>query len=373
MEAIGTLAGGIAHDFNNLLMGIEGYISLMLLRRDSADPEFDKLNNIQSLVQSGADLTAKLLGFARGGQYEMKPTDLNELIAKTVNVFGRTKKEIMIHQKYEKNIWTVEIDRIQIEQVLINLYVNAWQAMPRDDGDIYVETDNITLRHAEALSMNTEAGDYVRITITDTGKGMDATTCRRVFEPFFTTKAQTRGAGLGMASAYGIIKAHRGIIRVTSELGHGTIFCIYLPASIKEVLKEIIVTSQVIKGTETILLVDDEFSIVEVCGEILDVLGYKVLKAISGKEALSLYERNRGAVDLVILDMIMPVLSGSETFDALKRMDPNVRVMLSTGYSASDHAKKIMEKGCQAFIQKPFRIDDLSQKIREVLDKKSPT
>ncbi|NTW07319.1 MAG: PAS domain S-box protein, partial [Syntrophaceae bacterium] len=169
MQAIGTLAGGIAHDFNNLLTGIQGYISLMLSSKDSGDPDFDKLNKIQTLVQSGADLAVNLLGFARGGQYEPKPTDLNELVAKTVNVFGRTKKEIIIHHKYEKNIWPVEVDRIQIEQVLINLLVNSWQAMSGNSGHIYVETNNVFLNDNNFLAIDLPKGNYVQIMITDTG------------------------------------------------------------------------------------------------------------------------------------------------------------------------------------------------------------
>ncbi|MGV8057658.1 MAG: PAS domain S-box protein [Smithellaceae bacterium] len=370
MQAIGTLASGIAHDFNNLLMGIQGYISLMLLHKDSGDPEFDKLNKMQSLVQSGADLTANLLGFARGGQYELKPADINELVSKTANIFGRTKKEILIHQKYEKNILPVEVDRVQIEQVLINIYVNSWQAMPGDGGDIYVETDNITLSDADAPAIGIKEGDYVRIMISDTGSGMDEETRRRVFEPFFTTKEQGRGAGLGLASAYGIIKAHGGVIDVTSELGHGTIFSIYLPASAKKISRETIDDKTMILGNETILLVDDEESIIDVCGEILDTLGYNVLQAANGADALKIYETNKGRIDLVILDMIMPGLSGGETFDALKLIDPEAKVMLSSGYMVSDQAKRIMDKGCHAFIQKPFRMEELSRKIRGVLDRR---
>ena len=371
MEAIGTLAGGIAHDFNNLLMGIQGYISLMLLHKKSDDPDFTKMTNIQSLVQSGADLTAKLLGFARGGQYELKPTDLNELIANTVNIFGRTKKEITIHQKYEKSLRTVEIDRVQIEQVLINLYVNAWQAMTHDGGDIYIETENININinSSWALPMNVKAGDYVKITITDTGSGMDEETRQRVFEPFFSTKEKNRGVGLGLASAYGIIKEHGGIIEVTSELGHGTIFSIYLPASSKTIPAKNVEAKKIIMGKETILLVDDEVSILDVCSEILSALGYKVLCAHSGREALQIFETKKNTIDLVILDMIMPGLSGGDTYDGLKLINQKVKVMLSTGYSISEQAKKIMEKGCQALIQKPFPMDDLSKKIREVLDK----
>jgi two-component system, cell cycle sensor histidine kinase and response regulator CckA len=369
MQAIGTLAGGIAHDFNNLLMGIQGYISLMLSSKDSGDPDFDKLNNMQSLVQSGSDLAANLLGFARGGQYELKPTDLNELVSKTANVFGRTKKEVTIHHKYEKNIWPVEVDRVQIEQVLINLYVNAWQAMPGDGGDIYVETNNITLSNDDVPAMNIKKGDYVQIMITDTGIGMDEETCLRVFEPFFTTREKGHGVGLGLASAYGIIKEHGGTINVASKMGHGTTFGIYLPVSNKEISRETINDKTIIKGKETILLVDDEESIVDVCGEILDSMGYNVFQAGDGKEALKIFAENKDMIDLVILDMIMPVLSGEETFDGLKVINPEVKVILSSGYVVSNQAKRIMEKGCKAFLQKPFRMEELSQKIREVLDR----
>ncbi|NTW76791.1 MAG: response regulator [Syntrophaceae bacterium] len=370
MQAIGTLAGGIAHDFNNLLTGIQGYISLMLSSKDSGDPDFDKLNKIQTLVQSGADLAVNLLGFARGGQYEPKPTDLNELVARTVNVFGRTKKEIIIHHKYEKNIWPVEVDRIQIEQVLINLLVNSWQAMSGNSGHIYVETNNVFLNDNNFLAIDLPKGNYVQIMITDTGTGMDEETRRRVFEPFFTTKEKARGVGLGLASAYGIIKEHGGTINVASKVGHGTTFNIYLPASDKEIVSEIIADKTIIKGKETILLIDDEESIIDVCGEILETLGYNVLKAGNGYDALKTFTENKDIIDLVILDMIMPGLSGNETFDGLKLINPKVKVLLSSGYVTGNQAKEIMEKGCQAFIQKPFRMEEFSQKIREVLDKK---
>lgn len=367
MQAIGTLAGGIAHDFNNLLMGIQGYISLMLLHKDSGDPDLGKLNNMQSLVQSGADLAANLLGFARGGQYEPESTDVNELVHKTTSVFGRTKKEIIINRKYEKNIWPVEVDRAQIEQVLINLYINAWQSMSGSGGDIYVETENIALDATDALVTDIREGNYVRIAITDMGRGMDEETRRRVFEPFFTTKEKDRGTGLALASAYGIIKEHGGTIDVISKLGHGSIFSIYLPASTKEVAKEPIAAKPITPGNETILLVDDEAAIIDVCGEMLSTLGYNILSAGNGRDALKIYETNQGGIDLVILDMIMPGFNGSETFDALRLINPEVRVMLSTGYIISDQVKNLMEKGCRGFIQKPFRMDELSQKIREVL------
>ncbi len=365
MESIGRLAGGIAHDFNNLLMGIQGYISLLLLDTDAFHPHFEKLINIQTLVQNGADLTGKLLGFARGGKYELKATNLNALIAKTVDLFGQTKKEISVHQKLEGDIWTVEVDRTQIGQVILNLLVNAWQAMPHG-GDIYVETKNEFLRSFSASHPAT--GKYVMIKVSDTGTGMDEETRRQIFEPFFTTKDKKRGVGLGLASVYGIIKEHKGSIDVASKPGSGTVFTIYLPASDKEIPLEAQTAKSILKGTETLLLVDDESAIVDVCRDILIHLGYKIFTASSGGEALNIYAAHQNEIDLVILDMIMPGLSGQDTFNALKQANPQIKVILSSGYSLTDQAQKIMDSGCLAFIQKPFRLDDLSLKIREVLD-----
>lgn len=366
MEAIGTLAAGIAHDFNNILMVIQGYISLMLINMNELDATFEKLISIQSMVESGADLTGKLLGFARDGQYEVKPTDLNDLISKTVNLFGRTKKEIHIHQKYESKLWPAEVDRAQMEQVLLNLYVNSWQAMPQG-GEIYVQSENFPLAFA-AENTCLPAGDYVKITIADNGTGMDEETRQRIFEPFFSTKDRGRGIGLGLASAYGIIRQHKGIIEVSSKKGQGTTFTIYLPASKKEIPRETYAAKTILKGTETILLVDDEETIIKVCRDILLTLGYKVFTASSGAEALNIYKANINKIDLVLLDMIMPQMSGAETFASLKMIDPDVRVILATGYSLGSQAKELLAKGCRFFIQKPFRIEDLSQKLREILD-----
>jgi two-component system cell cycle sensor histidine kinase/response regulator CckA len=232
MEAIGTLAGGIAHDFNNLLMAIQGRTSIMLMDKDSSHPDFGHLKGIEGYIGSAADLTKQLLGFARGGKYEVKPTDLNELIKKETRMFGRTKKEITIHEKYEDNLWPVEVDRGQIQQVLLNLYVNAWQAMP-SGGELYIRTQNVTLDENYLKPHQFEPGRYVQISITDTGIGMDKATRERIFDPFFTTKEIGRGTGLGLASAYGILKNHGGFINVYSEKGHGSTFNIYLPASEK--------------------------------------------------------------------------------------------------------------------------------------------
>jgi len=369
MEAMGTLAGGIAHDFNNLLMGIQGNTSLILLDKSSDHPEYERLKNIEQGVQNGAELTKQLLGFARGGKYEVKHTNLNELIKTQNRMFGRTKKEITILGKYEDNLWTVEVDQGQIEQVLLNLYVNAWQSMP-GGGDLYIQTENVSLDENCTKPFSSEPGRYVKISITDTGVGMDEATQQRIFEPFFTTKEMGRGTGLGLDSVYGIIKNHGGIINVDSVKGEGTNFTIYLPASEKEVIKEKGLPEKILKGAETVLLVDDEDMIIEVGEEILKTLGYEVLIARSGKEAIELYKANKDKIDIVILDMIMPEIGGGAAYDRMKEINPDIKVLLSSGYSIDGQATEILERGCNGFIQKPFSVKELSQRIREILDKK---
>ena len=367
MEAVGTLAGGIAHDFNNLLMGIQGYTSLMLLDLAASHPYYEKLRSIEDQVQSGADLTRQLLGFAQGGRYEVKPTNLNEIIKKTSSMFGRTKREITVHRKLKKDLWVVEVDQGQMEQVFLNLYVNAWQAMP-GGGDIYLETRNVFLSDDEISRNAIQPGLYVQISVVDTGMGMNEKTRERIFDPFFTTKEMGRGTGLGLAMVYGIIKGHGGAINVTSEPGHGTTFTIYLPGSEKNIVEEKTVVTEAVKGMETILLIDDEPVNLEVSGELLESLGYRVYMAGGGQEGLDIYEEKRDEIDLVILDMVMPGISGGETFDRLRKSNPGIRVLLCSGYSINGQAQSILDRGCNGFIQKPYKMNDLSQKIRELLD-----
>ncbi|MBW1705471.1 MAG: PAS domain S-box protein [Deltaproteobacteria bacterium] len=368
MEAIGTLAGGIAHDFNNLLMAMQGNTSLMLLDVDSNHPHHEKLKNIEQYVQRGADLTKQLLGFARGGKYEVRPTDLNELMMKSSEMFGRTKKEITIHSKYQQGLWTVEVDQGQIEQVLLNLYVNAWQAMP-GGGNLFIQTENVILDETYAKLFKLAPGKYVKIAVMDTGVGMDESTSQRIFDPFFTTKEMGRGTGLGLASAYGIINNHGGVIYVYSEIGEGTTFNIYLPASEKEITTEKVPHEDLLRATGTILLVDDEEMIIDVGGQMLEKLGFEVLIARNGKEAMEVYEKNRDRIDIVVLDMIMPGMGGGETYDKLKENNPDIKVLLSSGYSIDGRATKILDRGCNGFIQKPFDIEKLSHSIRKTIDR----
>jgi PAS domain S-box-containing protein len=368
MKAVGTLAGGVAHDFNNLLMGIQGRTSLMLLDADPSQSQTKHLKEIENYIDKAANLTKQLLGFARGGKYEIKPTNLNALIEKNVEMFGRTRKEITIHKTYHDQIWTVEIDQNQIDQVLLNVFVNAWQAMPAG-GDLYIQTDNEMLDENFAGVYGVRPGKYVAISITDTGIGMDEKTLKRVFDPFFTTREKERGTGLGLASAYGIIQNHNGIIIPESEKGRGTTFHLYLPATEQPVMDEQPADQKILVGTETVLLVDDEEMIIDVGTQILKKLGYEVLTARHGKEAIEVYQQNRQKVAMVILDLIMPHMGGEETFDRLKEINPQVKVLLSSGYSLDRQTAKILERGCDGFIQKPFRMKDLSRKLRQIITK----
>lgn len=367
MESLGTLSGGIAHDFNNLLMGIQGYTSLILTNTDPAHPNFEKLKAIESQVQSGANLTKQLLGYSRGGRYEVKPTDLNDLIQKTTKLFGRTKKEIRLFEKYAQSLWPVEADAGQLEQVFLNLFVNAWQAMP-GGGSLYVETQNITLGESYTNPYDVDPGRYVKVNVVDTGVGMDKATQQRIFEPFFTTKTMGRGTGLGLASVYGIIKGHKGFINVYSEKGHGSSFNIYLPVSHKKQVPDEPVTFEIRGGHETILLVDDEQVITDVASKMLAGLGYHIFIADCGEKALEIYKENKNRIDLVIMDMIMPAMGGGETFKEIKAINPKVKVILSSGYTLNGEAKQIMNEGVLAFLQKPYNLDELSAKIRTILE-----
>ncbi|MBN2515459.1 MAG: response regulator [Deltaproteobacteria bacterium] len=368
MKALGTLAGGIAHDFNNLLMGIQGNASLILMDIDSSHPHFEKIKNTEQYVMRGAELTRQLLGFARGGKYEVKSTDLNKLIQKSSEMFGRTKKEITIYTNYQDDIWSVNVDRGQIEQVLLNLFVNAWQAMP-GGGNLNILTENVSLDTEQMNEDGIKPGRYVKVSVTDTGIGMDVETQKKIFDPFFTTKEMSRGTGLGLASAYGIIKNHDGFIEVSSEAGKGSTFSLYLPASHDEIVAlQEPSYHKALKGTETILLIDDEEMIIHVASGMLQKLGYEVISATSGGKAIDIYKIKKNEIDMVILDMVMPGMSGGKTYDVLKEINPNVKVLLSSGYSMSGEAVKILDRGCDGFIQKPFDIKQISRKIRDILD-----
>ncbi|MEN6467960.1 MAG: PAS domain S-box protein [Smithella sp.] len=369
MEAIGTLAGGIAHDFNNLLMGILGNLSMLLMHLDETHPFYERLKTMEEYVQRGSNLTRQLLGFARGGKYEVRTTHLGKFALRSADVFGRTKKDIAIHHKTTDDLWHVDVDRGQMDQVLLNLFVNAWQAMP-SGGSLFIALENVELSASNVAAFNVRPGKFVKLTVTDTGIGMDEHTKSHIFEPFFSTKERGHGTGLGLASVYGIIKNHGGFIQVESEKGGGTSFIIHLPASEKKMETEWVKDNKLYKGRETILLIDDEDMMVDVGTQMLKGLGYKVLTATGGRQGIAVFESNQEQIDLVILDMIMPDLSGKETFEALVKLKPSIKALLSSGYSQDGQAKDIMDLGCQGFIQKPFTMTELSRKIRDILEKR---
>jgi two-component system, cell cycle sensor histidine kinase and response regulator CckA len=368
MEAIGTLASGIAHDFNNLMMGMQGNISLLKFDLEGNRDHLEKLDKIEKHVHQGVGLTRQLLGLAKVGAYEVQPTDLNMLLENSVEMFGRTKKEIVIERGYQEGIWTVDVDPGQIEQVLLNLFVNAWQAMP-GGGRIILKTENIRPDGQFLRLLNLRSGKYVKITVADTGAGIDQAIVGKIFDPFFTTKHQDRGTGLGLASAFRIVSNHRGMIDVESEPGKGTSFFIYLPASGSSVATENISENAPRTGKETIMLVDDEKMVADVTCQLLEKLGYHVLTAYSGEEALAVYETHQEAIDLVILDIVMPGLSGDKTFERLRKLNPRLNVLLCSGYSLNGQAENLLARGCRDFIQKPFDITNLSQKIRSIIER----
>ncbi len=367
LEAIGTLAGGIAHDFNNILMGIQGRASLMSIDPETPRHQIEHIHGIEEYIKSASDLTSQLLGIARGGKYEAKPTDVTEIVRDSATMFGRTKKEVKIHTKFQEASLVVDIDREQIKQVLLNIYINAWQAMP-NGGNLVIETKCVMLDAANCDSYGIAPGRYCEISISDTGIGMDESTCKRIFDPFFTTKEKGRGTGLGLASAYGIIRNHNGMLTVNSKVGHGTTFKIYLPRSDKKAYYETSIAGEILKGSETILLVDDEKMIIDVSKTMLEWLGYRVIVARGGKEAIAEMEKSGNEIDLIILDMIMPELDGGKTFDLVREVRPGIPVILSSGYSINGQADEIMRRGCNGFVQKPFNISELSKKVRNILD-----
>ena len=367
LEGIGTLAGGVAHDFNNLLMGIQGNISLMMLRTNPSEYHYKKLKSIESCVSSGTKLTQQLLGFARGGKYMAKSLDFNQVVMDTARMFGRTRKEIQIEENIEHGLWAVVADKNQIEQVLLNIYINAWQAMP-DGGLVVIDAKNMVLDAVFSKAFDIQPGRYVCVSISDNGIGIDPAIQARIFEPFFTTKGMGRGTGLGLASAYGIIKNHDGAIDFVSQPGKGTTFYIYLPASDGDIETEPALCEMISKGTETVLLIDDEEVILQVGQPMLESLGYKVMSATDGKTAVDIFRRFSGEIDLVILDVIMPGMSGGAIFDALKNINPQVQVLLASGYSLRGQAEEILSRGCVGFIQKPFSLEQISVRLRGIFD-----
>lgn len=369
MKAVGTLAGGIAHDFNNLLMGIQANVSLM--RGEIATSEtamFEKLKRIEDQIQSGAALTRQLLGYARKGKSFVDSISLDRLIKETLHVVERTNKNISVACDLTSKSSFIEADKGQIELVLLNLFINAVDAMP-DGGRLKVSSRLVPSTELAQCCSLEKKGLYIELTINDTGIGMDEETKNRIFEPFFTTKDVGQGTGLGLASVYGIIENHGGQIDVESRLGQGATFTILLPATEKKILKiPPQPPSTPLVGIGKILLVDDEALILKYCHEMVQSLGYEVQSTTNPKEAIDIYKAQQKEFDLVILDMVMPAMDGAMVYVALKEINPQVKVIITTGYSDDGHIEQILAGGRSDRLRKPFTRNELSRSIGRVLD-----
>ncbi|MEK6691804.1 MAG: response regulator [Nitrospirota bacterium] len=367
MEAIGTLAGGIAHDFNNMLQGILGYASLLKMKIKEDDPIYKPLEVIERSAERAANLTKQLLGFARKGKYFEEPLDLNDIIYNVLQIISRTfDRAIEIKIDLDNKLWTVEGDKGQIEHVVLNLCINVRDAMPAG-GILRIETLNKEIKEGDDSYSTIIPGKYVLIKVVDTGMGMDEETMKHIFEPFFTTKGIGRGTGMGLAMVYGVVKNHDGFISVDSEIGRGSTFTIYLPAVEKKPEREDEEVKEIPYGRGRVLVVDDEEFIRGLSMEALEGLGYDVLEAADGKEAIEIYKAEKGKIDLVILDLIMPKMGGKETFEMLKEIDPDVKVLISSGYGIDPQARGMLDNGAKGFIQKPYNIVEIADMIRGFL------
>jgi PAS domain S-box-containing protein len=366
MEAIGTLAGGIAHNFNNLLMGIQGNISLLMREHSPDSPHVKRLATIEALVDGGSSLTSQLLGYARSGRVDVRVVDLNTLVLEIAETFSLTRREYRVHTELSGHSMPVEVDPAQIEQAVLNLLINAADAMPLG-GDLFLSSR--VARHTELSDLEHEVkkGNHAVLSIRDTGIGMDQETLDRCFEPFFTTKGISGGTGLGLASAYGIVRANGGLIEVVSEVGEGTTFSLSFPMAGNGPDSTLAFRGEPIAGVGTILIVEDDEAVLEACSEMLTHLHYTPICVSSGGAAIDVFSRKRDEIDLVILDLILTDLNGGEVFDRLRSIDPDVRVLLASGYSLDGEAAGILDRGCNDFIQKPFTIEQLSRKLDGLL------
>ncbi|MFC1524750.1 response regulator [Planctomycetota bacterium] len=375
LAALGQLAGGVAHDFNNILTSITGRVSLIKRKMEESHPLYHDLDMIEKSTNRAATLTQQLLGFARKGKYRHEAIKFSEIIKDIFDLCRETfNRNISIQQQVQEDLWSIEGDSSQLHECLFNLCLNARDAMP-NGGQLIIRVENLIIKEGIPLKsypgVKIMPGDYLLFSVTDTGVGMSPETQVRIFEPFFTTKAVGQGTGMGLAMVYGVVKNHKGFIDSESTIGKGSIFRLYFPAS-----REVVITkpSKPVKepkekfyGTETVLLVDDEEDVRDVGQRMLEENGYRVILAKEGKEACEIYQQKNDEINLVILDLIMPMLSGEDTYAKLKDINPTVKVLLISGYDNS-MAQNMLEAGAHEFVQKPFNVDKLAKSVRRILD-----
>jgi two-component system cell cycle sensor histidine kinase/response regulator CckA len=371
METIGRLASGLAHDFNNLLTAILGHCEILLRRLPEEEPARKGIEEIRIAGERAAGLTRQLLAYSRRQVLKPQVIDLNSSVTAMVPMLQRLIGEnIELNPALQQDLGRVEADPSQIEQIIMNLVVNARDSMPRG-GRVVVETSHADLDETFAKKhVPTRPGSYVMLAVSDTGSGMDKATLAHIFEPFFTTKQLGKGTGLGLATVYGIVKQSDGYIWVYSELGMGSTFKIYLPRVDAEVSLEEAgeKTPPLLSGSETVLLVEDDRTVRLLASEMLRMNGYKVLQARNGREALDLLRDHGHSIHLLLTDVVMPQMSGRQLAESIADINPGIRVLYMSGYTDGVIAHHGVLDAGVAYLQKPFSADFLARKVREVLD-----
>lgn len=374
LEAVGQLAGGVAHDFNNLLTVISGYSELVLNRLSADDSNRPKIEEIKRAAERASGLTRQLLAFSRKQVLQPKLFDLNHLVTDMTKMLQRLIGENIEMTTIIGPEAPITADPGQMEQVLMNLVVNARDAMP-NGGRLTIETAPVEFDETYVAShLNVQPGNYVMLAVSDTGQGMDADTRKHIFEPFFTTKEQGKGTGLGLSTVYGIVKQSGGDIWLYSEPGQGTVFKVYLPAanSVEQQATAAADRSELPRGTETILIVEDEPKIRELAIDCLSFCGYDVMSAGNGMEALDLLKETKRPIDLLLTDLVMPKLSGRELSEQVSIIQPSAKVLFMSGYTNDAIVNHGLLDGATSLIQKPFTLEALVRRVREVLDGQQP-
>ena len=369
-DAVEALAGGVAHDFNNLLSAIKGRATLMLKQVKPSDPNYHHIMEIIQCIDKGSDIANQLLGFAKVDEYYTSSVDVNRLVRRAMEKINLIGKKVSLEVDLDPKSLIIEADPDKINQVLMSIVDNALLAMP-NGGKLAISTESIGLVNGTAESFGLGTGFFVKITIEDTGIGMAKDVLENIFTPFYSADhtQYPEKKGLGLTFSREIIQNHNGVIDVWSSPNVGSSFSVILP--LKETVNNPNTPDREEKlalGNESVLLVDDEERILKVGREICKALGYQVITADSGKEALSIYKAKKDKINLVILDMVMPEMNGLETFLELKKLDPEIKVLLSTGYSIDEKAQEMLRQGCKGYLLKPYSVIDFSHKIREVLE-----
>jgi PAS domain S-box-containing protein len=374
MEAVGQLAGGVAHDFNNQLSGIMGFADLLRTQAGDDQTLIRYTDNILVGVQRATDLTAKLLAFARKGKYLAVPVDVHRIVVEVASLLRHSiGRNIRIRQSLDADPSTTKGDPSQLQSTILNLAINARDAMP-EGGELVMATDLVTVDESwsERLVFSIPSGPYIKIDVRDTGVGIHPEIMNRIFEPFFTTKEEPKGTGLGLAAVYGTLRNHGGGLTVSSSVGHGTTFSLLLPVHAEDNRSQASAPVEVdssprIEGDRHVLVVDDDNSVGQMVVEMLEIIGCRATVCADGREALDLYRRRGAEIDVVLLDLVMPNMDGKAVFRELKQIDPQVRVLVSSGYSVDGGAQELLAEGASGFIQKPYKVADLKTSLAAVL------